>query len=83
MINGGIHHLLPEQYHGNPVGDGRALVTVDWGYDICEQIFRAGGLFTHIVHLDDLGCGLRAEYLEVLVTTKPGLSLPLSGDERR
>ncbi len=71
IINGAIHHLLPEQYHGNPVGDGRALVTVDWGYDICERIFLASGLFTHIVHLDDLEHGVRAEHIEVLVTTKP------------
>jgi len=83
MIDGVIHHLLPVQYHGNPVGDGRALVTVDWGYDICEQIFRASRLFTHIVHMDDLERGLRAEYLEVLVTTKPKESLPLSKDERQ
>ena len=75
--------LLPEQYHGNPVGDGRALVTVDWGYDICEHIFYASRLFTHIVHMDDLERGLRAEYLEVLVTTKPKESLPLSKDERQ
>ena len=80
-IDGVIHHLLPEQYHGNPVGDGRALVTVDWGYDICEQIFRTSRLFTHIVHMDDLERGLRAEYLEVLVTTKLGASLPLPKDE--
>jgi len=71
IVNGGIHHLLPEQYHGNPVGDGRALVTVDWGYDICEHIFRSSGLFTHIFHLDDLERGVRAEHIEVLVTMKP------------
>jgi hypothetical protein len=29
--NGDIHYLAPETYHGNPVGDGRSLVTVDWG----------------------------------------------------
>ena len=68
---GGLEHLAPEQYHGSPVGDGRALVTVDWGYDICAHIFRACGLFTHIVHIDDLAHGVRAEYIEVLVTTKP------------
>jgi len=71
LINGVVEHLVPEQYHGNPVGDGRALVTVDWGYDICEYIFLASGLFTHVVHLHDLEHGIRAEHIEVLVTTKP------------
>ncbi|MFN0160436.1 MAG: hypothetical protein ACKVQQ_04350, partial [Burkholderiales bacterium] len=48
-----------------------SLVTVDWGFDICEHIFRACGLFTHVVQIDDLSRGIRAEYIEVLVTVKP------------
>ena len=68
---GEVVHLQPEQYHGSPVGDGRALVTVDWGYDICRHIFEASGLFTHIVHMDDLHQGIRADLIEVLVTVKP------------
>jgi hypothetical protein len=63
--------MEPEQYHGNPVGDGRSLVTVDWGFDICQHIFNACGLFTHLIHIDDLSRGIRAEYIEVLVTIKP------------
>lgn len=69
--NNDIFYLEPEQYHGNPVGDGRALVTVDWGFDICQHIFESSGLFTHLVHIDDLSKGIRAEYIEVLVTVKP------------
>ena len=69
--NNEIVHLAPAQYHGNPIGDGRALVTVDWGFDICRHIFEASGLFTHIVHIDDLSKGIRAEYIEVMVTVKP------------
>jgi SAM-dependent methyltransferase len=66
-----IVYLKPEQYHGSPVGDGRALVTVDWGFDICQHIFESSGLCTHLVHIDDLSKGIRAEYIEVLVTVKP------------
>lgn len=69
--NGKICYLEPEQYHGNPVGDGRSLVTVDWGFDICMKIFESSGLFAHIVYIDDLSKGIRAEYIEVLVTIKP------------
>ncbi len=71
LENGKLRHLLPEEYHGNPVGDGRSLVTTDWGYDICQQIFDVSGLFTHVIHRDDIEHGIRAEYLEVLVTVKP------------
>ena len=71
LENGAIRNLLPPEYHGNPVGDGRALVVTDWGYDICERIHRASGLFTHVIHIDDLHHGIRAEYIEILVTVKP------------
>lgn len=66
-----IIHLMPEAYHGNPVGDGRSLVTIDWGFDIVQYIFYSCGLFTHLVYIDDLSRGIRAEFIEVLVTIKP------------
>jgi len=44
---------------------------MDWGYDICQTIFESCGLFTHLVYIDDLSMGIRAEYIEVLVTLKP------------
>ena len=69
--NNEIVYLEPEKYHGNPVGDGKSLVTIDWGFDICRHIFESSGLFTHIVYIDDLSKGIRAEYIEVLVTIKP------------
>ena len=65
-----IVYIEPEEYHGNPVGDGRSLVTVDWGFDICRHIFETSGLFTHIVYIDDLSKGIRAESIEVLVSVK-------------
>lgn len=71
LRNGQIEHLKEPVYHGNPIDNSGALVTVDWGFDICEQIFNASGLFTHVVHIDDLNYGIRAEYIEVLVTIKP------------
>lgn len=64
-----IHHADPV-YHGNPVSADGALVTMDWGYDITQHIFDACGLFTHVVRLDDLSMGIRAEYIDVFVTVK-------------
>lgn len=67
---GNTVHLKEAQYHGNPVDETGALVTFDWGYDICEKIHAACGMFTHIVQIDDLSNGIRAEYIDVLVSVK-------------
>jgi len=72
--SGDIVHLEPPVYHGNPISDEGSLVTVDWGYDICKHIFVSCGLFTHLVYIDDLSKGIRAEYIEVLITFKPDKS---------
>ncbi len=64
-----IHHMKPE-YHGNPVSDQGSLLTFRWGYDICDYIQRACGLSSMIVYLDVLEHGIRAEYIEVVITRK-------------
>lgn len=68
---GKVTHLLPAEYHGNPVSEEGSLVTIDWGYDICRHIFESSGLYTQLIHIDDLSKGIRAELNEVLVTFKP------------
>ena len=69
--DGQILFIEPAIYHGNPVSNQGSLVTVDWGFDICQKIFESCGLFTHIIHIDDLSKGIRAEYIDVLITVKP------------
>jgi hypothetical protein len=64
-----VHHREPE-YHGNPVSADGALVTRRWGYDITDFIAASCGLHTTMVHLDVFDQGIRAEYIEVLVTRK-------------
>lgn len=66
-----IEYIEPPMYHGNPIDSQGALVTMDWGYDIVKHIFEASGLFTYLIYIDDLSIGVRAEYIEVLVTVKP------------
>lgn len=68
--DGRVNYLEPPVYHGNPISDEGSLVTVDWGYDICAHIFKASGLFTQVIYIDDLSKGIRAEYIEVLITFK-------------
>lgn len=69
--DGSIDHKEPPVFHGNPISDQGSLVTIDWGFDICQRIFDASGLFTHVVQIDDLSRGIRAEYIEVFITLKP------------
>lgn len=71
LTDGVVEHLLPAQFHGNPIDDSGALVTIDWGWDICEHIHAASGLFTHVFQIDDLSRGIRAAHLEVFATMKP------------
>jgi SAM-dependent methyltransferase len=68
--DGTIEHLLPPVYHDNPVSQAGSLVTTDWGYDIARFIFEACGLFSYIISIDNIEKGIRAEYIEVLVTRK-------------
>ena len=71
--DGEIRHLLEPEYHGNLISEQGALVTRRWGYDICDYIFKSSGLFTKIIYLNALEWGIRAEFIEVLVTLKPHL----------
>jgi len=68
---GEVTYLEEAQYHGNPVDPKGSLVTMDWGYDITEHILRSSGLHSTLVYIDDLSRGIRAEYIEVVVSRKP------------
>jgi len=65
-----IHYLDNPEYHGNPIAQQGSLVVMHWGYDITKWIHEASGLFTDVIHIDNLDLGIRAEYIEVLVTRK-------------
>jgi SAM-dependent methyltransferase len=68
--DGSIVYLQTAEYHGNPIDPKGSLVCMDWGYDICECIFKASGLYTTMVYIDDISRGIRAEYIEVLISKK-------------
>jgi SAM-dependent methyltransferase len=68
--DGRIRHLREPEYHGNPISESGSLVTMRWGYDICEFIHRHSGLFTEMIYIDSLELGIRAEFIEVLITRK-------------
>jgi Glycosyltransferase WbsX/Methyltransferase domain len=62
-----LYHGAPE-YHGNPVSAHGSLVTWHWGFDIVNRIQKVSGMRSHIIALDDLHLGIRAEYNEVMVS---------------
>jgi SAM-dependent methyltransferase len=63
-------HMLEPQYHGNPIGDGRALVTWDYGDDFEVRLWEWCGYPTLTYIFRDRQFGIDGEYLEVFVTRK-------------
>lgn len=80
LAENGIEHLLEQQYHGNPVGDGRSLVTWDYGDDFEGLVFEWSNYPTTTYVTRDRNLGLDGEYLEVFVTRK--IQRCFSGAER-
>lgn len=68
--DGSITHLEEPAYHGNPIDDKGSLVTMDWGYDIVGFIREVSGLSAHMITIDEIERGIRAEFIEVLVCLK-------------
>jgi len=68
--DGSILHLAEPSFHGNPIDSRGSLVTVDWGYDIIEFIREESGLSTHMITIDEIERGIRAEFIEVLVSVR-------------
>jgi SAM-dependent methyltransferase len=66
----GIDHILPPQFHGNPMSDQGSLVTVDWGYDLLDYLAWHSGLSVSMHVIDDLTRGIRASLIEVIVCRK-------------
>lgn len=71
-VDGSVTHFLEPEYHGNPVDPDGSLVIMDWGYDITRHIQDACGHTSIIIQIDDIAAGIRAEYIDVIVTLKPG-----------
>ncbi len=68
---GSVRHLTPPEYHDNPVDPEGSLVTWHFGFDLAARILEQAGMPTIIVAMDRLDLGIRAEYIEVLISFKP------------
>lgn len=67
-----ITHLAEPEYHGDPINPDGALVTMHYGEDIGDLIVAASGMSTTIYWISDPKLGLAGEFLDVLVSVKPG-----------
>jgi SAM-dependent methyltransferase len=67
---GQIVHLAEPEYHGNPVGDGRSLVTWQYGDDFEALIWRWCGYPTTTLITRDASLGLAGEFLDVFIVRK-------------
>jgi len=70
LDDSGIQYWSEAVYHGNPISDEGSLVVFDWGYDIVHRIYTASQMPTIILQIDDIYSGIRAEYNDVLISTK-------------
>ncbi|WP_188131049.1 class I SAM-dependent methyltransferase [Paraburkholderia panacisoli] len=68
--DGTVEYILKPEYHGNPVGDGRALVTFDYGYDFEDLLSEWSQRPVQVFHTKDHSKGIDAEFNEVFVIRK-------------
>ncbi|MGY1807349.1 class I SAM-dependent methyltransferase [Blastococcus sp. SYSU D00669] len=74
--DGRVQHDLPPEYHGNPIGDNKALVTWDYGSDFERLLSEWSGRAVVTHHRVDRARGLDAAFNEVFVVRKPGTLTP-------
>jgi SAM-dependent methyltransferase len=65
-----VEYLLPDEYHGNPVGDGKALVTWDYGSDFERLASTWVGATVATYQTVDKTRGIDAAFNEVFVIVK-------------
>lgn len=68
--DGAIEHLLESVFHGNPIGDGRSLVTWDYGQDFLKILksWTDGS----VIHINEVQpeYGIDGEFLDVFLICK-------------
>lgn len=66
----GIVYLLEPEFHGNPIDEKGSLVTIDYGYDIHQQISMWTRFNVEIIRFSSLAYGIVGEFTEVIVCKK-------------
>lgn len=63
------------EFHGNPISEEGAIVTIDWGYDLHQKIAEWTPFDVRVYRFFDLKHGIIGEHTEVIVCQKAS-SLP-------
>jgi SAM-dependent methyltransferase len=70
LPDGTRRHFKPPEIHGNPVSKEGSIVTVDWGYDLHQQIAEWAPFDVRVCRFADQSHGIMGEYTEVIISTK-------------
>lgn len=62
--------LFTPEWHGNPIDKKGSPVTMHWGFDIVDFIKKHTNANCNIEYIDNLDFGIRAEYIEIIVSKK-------------
>ena len=68
--DGQVVHLYEPQYHGSPIGDGKCLVTWDFGTDFDDHLREWTGYPVSTFVIRDRSLGIDGEFLDVFVMRK-------------
>jgi SAM-dependent methyltransferase len=68
--DGNPKFLFEPEWHGNPIDEKGSPVTMHWGFDIVDYIKEQTGAESEIIYIDDLKYGIRAQFIEIIVTRK-------------
>jgi SAM-dependent methyltransferase len=68
--NGEPIFLFEPEWHGNPIDKKGSPVTMHWGFDIVDFIKKHTNSDCSIEYIDNLDFGIRAEYIEIIVSKK-------------
>jgi len=69
-IDSEVHYIKEPDYHINPIGDGRSLVTWDYGRDFEELVSAWSGYQVSTYTIRDRSLGIDGEHLEVFSIKK-------------
>lgn len=68
---GKVEHLLPAQYHGDPVNSDGSLVVTDFGHDLVGLIEINTGMHTQVHVMYDERLGIKGD-VKIFHSTKQG-----------
>ena len=74
LTDGRVTHLLPPEYHSNPIDAKGSLVTWDYGADFENLIQQWSDYSTSTYIIRDRRRGIDGDYLDVFVTRKDAVN---------